>query len=184
MAEGRPSDFGSQDGREPKKFRAWFLIMPGLFCRLSATFWRPTVRTICTPFSAFWGLFVSGFPLSKMAALGEEKPLSRPFIINKLTALGTLSFRVIMSHCHSYNLSACLAIDHRTCHRSALPPRAALALILSYNVSLKHRACQENNAARCKGPCSRCLDPPHPGENPGLLWFAGFSATGSMKNLR
>jgi len=55
-----------------------------------------------------------------------------------------------MSECHSYNLSAWLAIDHRTCRPSARSLRASLALLLSYHYRPSHRSCQEQNAVCTK----------------------------------
>jgi hypothetical protein len=60
--------------------------MPGLFGRLPATILGPFRRTLCTPFSAFVGLFVSGLIFSNLSALGEEKSLFLTFIFNKFSA--------------------------------------------------------------------------------------------------
>ena len=142
--------------------------MRGLFYHLSATFWRPSVRTICTPFSAFWGLSVSGFPLSKMAALGREKPLSRPFIINKLTALGTSSLWATMSPWHCYNLSACLLVVHPTCRRSAGSLQGAPFYISRYYRIINCRQCQEENEVRGKRPSSHSFLPSDGYQKTGL----------------
>src|SRR5271157_3027232 len=60
-----------------------------------------------------------------------------------------------MSHMDYYNLSACLAIDHRTCRRSASSAKGATSLDHELDCSLNNRSCQEENEGR--SPCPMLL---------------------------
>ena len=55
-----------------------------------------------------------------------------------------------MSQCHSYNLSSCLAVDHRTRRRSHRSSERATSRHHELDYSLRSRACQEENGARYK----------------------------------
>jgi hypothetical protein len=139
---GGPAGTKSHPRTNPNFSTCWAVSI------LSATIWRPLIRTNLHPTLCFLELTVSGFVFKNVAALGGEKPPFRPFIFNRLTALGGL-------FAERHNVA--LPLVQFVCW-----PRS-----IRINCSLTCRSCQENNEACRKAPSGPYLRTSGSGEKTG-----------------